>query len=84
MDVTGRCPVAYFERLQPAHPTMASRMAKMSAEKEHFSAYRSYKGHAGIVDNFKKFRGYFDKGTSNGSLWVGATLRPLRKFEDNF
>ena len=39
---------------------------------------------AGIVDNIKKYRGYFDKGTSNGSLWIGATLKPLRKFEDNF
>merc|ERR1719246_242488 len=29
-------------------------------------------------------RGYFDKGTSKGSLWQGATLKPLKKFEDNF
>ena len=39
---------------------------------------------AGIVDNLRKFRGYFDKETSNGSLWLGATLKPLKKFEDNF
>lgn len=39
---------------------------------------------AGVVDNIKKFKGYFDKGSSNGSLWVGATLKPLKKFEDNF
>lgn len=39
---------------------------------------------AGIVDNLKKYRGYFDKGTSNASLWVGASLKPLKKFEDNF
>jgi len=44
----------------------------------------SYKGMAGIVDNIKKYRGYFDKGTSSGSLWVGASLRPLKRFEDNF
>jgi len=39
---------------------------------------------AGIVDNIKKFKGHFDKNKSNGSLWVGATLKPLKKFENNF
>ena len=39
---------------------------------------------AGIVDNVTKGRGYFDKGTSTGSLWTGATLKPLKKFEGNF
>lgn len=44
----------------------------------------SYKGHAGIVDNLKKYKGYFERGTSSGSLWIGATLKPLKKFEGNF
>lgn len=44
----------------------------------------SYKGLAGIADNLRQFRGYFDKGKSNGSMWVGATLKPLKKFENNF
>lgn len=51
---------------------------------DHFEARTSYKGMAGIVDNITKYRGYFDKGTSNGSLWVGATLKPMKRFEDNF
>ena len=51
---------------------------------DHFMVRTSYKGMAGIVDHIKKYRGYFDKDTSNGSLWIGATLKPLRKFKDSF
>lgn len=51
---------------------------------DHFQIRTSYKGMAGIVDNLSKFRGYFDKDSSNGSLWKGATLKPLKKFENNF
>ena len=83
-EVSGRCPVNYFERLQPVHTTMASRLQKFSSTMDHFQVVTSYKGMAGIVDNIKKYRGYFDKGISNGSLWVGATLKPLKRFEDNF
>jgi len=28
--------------------------------------------------------GYLDKDTSNGSLWTGVTLRPMKYFKDNF
>ena len=44
----------------------------------------SYKGRANIVDNIRNYRGYFEENTSSGSLWIGSTLRPLSKFEDNF
>jgi replication fork clamp-binding protein CrfC len=37
-----------------------------------------------IVDNVQKFRGYLKNGTNFGSLWIGATLLPLKKFRDNF
>lgn len=76
--------MTYFERLQATHPAMASRLQKFSSSMDHFSFRSSYKGMAGIVDNIAKYRGYFDKGTSNGSMWVGATLKPLKRFEDNF
>ena len=36
------------------------------------------------MDNLQHFMGYLDKGTSNGSLWVGVTLQPMKKFKDNF
>ena len=63
---------------------MATRLQKYSATMDHFMVRTSYKGMAGIVDHIKKYRGYFDKDTSNGSLWIGATLKPLRKFKDSF
>lgn len=56
----------------------------MNEVSEHFNLVSSYKGMSGIVDNIQKYKGYFDKGTSNGSLWIGASLKPLKKFEDNF
>lgn len=49
-----------------------------------FTIESSYKGNALVTDNLQSFKGYFDKGTSNGSLWIGATMKPLKKFEDNF
>jgi hypothetical protein len=39
---------------------------------------------AGIVDNLQKMKGYLNKDSNQGSLWVGATLKPLKKFENNF
>lgn len=39
---------------------------------------------AGLVDNVAKFMGYLDKTTSNGSLYTGVTLRPMKFFKDNF
>ena len=44
----------------------------------------SYKGRAGIADNTRKYKGFFNKGKSGGSVWVGATLNPLKKFLMNF
>lgn len=79
-----RCPVMYFERRQAKHSTQAKRLQKYSETMDPFVMRTSYKGMAGIVDNLRKYKGYFDKGSSNGSLWVGATLRPLRKFQNNF
>lgn len=37
-----------------------------------------------IADNTKHYRGYFDKGTSTGSMWVGSVLKPLKKYQGNF
>lgn len=37
-----------------------------------------------IADNLERFTGYFDRGTSNGSLYRGTMLKPMKKFKDNF
>lgn len=39
---------------------------------------------ARIVDHQQKMKGYLNKDSNLGSLWVGATLKPLKKFENNF
>jgi hypothetical protein len=70
--------------MQPKHPAQANRLEKYGKTMDHLVAQTSYKGMEGVVDNLKKYRIYFDKGTSNGSLWVGATMMPLKKFKDNF
>jgi len=70
--------------MKATHPAMENRMRTMSETVEHWTTWTSYKGHAGVVDNLKKYNGYFLRGTSSGSIWVGATLRPLKRFENNF
>ena len=39
---------------------------------------------AKIVDNLQKMKGFLKKDSNQGSIWVGATLKPLNKFLDNF
>ncbi len=39
---------------------------------------------AGITDLLESYRGFFEKGTNHGSLWLGNLLNPLPKFLDNF
>jgi len=63
---------------------MATRLEKFGQTMDHFELFTSYKGKAGIVNNLKKYKGYFDKETSNGSLWIGPTLKPLKRFVNNF
>lgn len=57
---------------------------KMSGTMDHFQMKTNYMGRQGIVHNLRKYRGYFNKGTSTGSLWKGATLKPMDRFEGNF
>ena len=84
MRLMGQCPVWYFEYYEPPTETQAKKMASMNNEQENFRLTRSYKGLAGIVDNVSQYMGYLDKDTSNGSLWTGVTLRPMKYFKDNF
>jgi len=77
--------VIYIDRLTGTHPAMTKRLEKYSKKMDHFDIETSYKGLAGITDNLQNYRGFFDKGTSNGALWVGqGSLKPLKKFENNF
>ena len=73
-----------FERTQPEHPVQATNLKKYDKTKDLFDLVSSYKGLAGIADITWRYKGYFDKGTSNGSLWTGGTLLPLKKFQNNF
>ena len=79
----GLCPVTYLGRLQPSHPAQASRINALSSSEDLIEWFYSYKAQQGIVDNIRKYRGYFDKGESNGSLWTGATLKPMKRFKNN-
>ena len=83
-EVTGRCPVSYIDRRAAISPAQQKRLDKISVNAEPFVIQSSYKGDALVTDNHQEFKGYFDKGSSNGSLWIGATLKPLKKFVDNF
>lgn len=84
MRVSGKCPVQYFSRYEPQTELQATKLAKLSQIQDNFTLNKSYKGMAGIVDNLQRFNGYLDKGTSNGAIWVGVTIQPMKKFKDNF
>ena len=84
LRLMGRCPVWYFDNYEPPTETQAKRLNGLTGDQENFRLTRSYKGMAGIVDNVSKYMGYLDKGTSNGSIYTGVTLRPLKQFKDNF
>jgi hypothetical protein len=84
MRLMGHCPVWYFENYEPTTETQAKKLATMTDDQENFRLTRSFKGLAGIVDNITKYMGYLDRGTSNGSIYTGVTLRPMKFFKDNF
>ena len=44
----------------------------------------SMKGKAGIADQLREFKGYFNKGLNTGTIWIGHTLNPLKKYVMNF
>jgi len=53
----------------------------LTDEFEFFEVRYSYRGILKITDNTSKMHGKFDKGTSQGSIWVGPVYKPLKKFE---
>ena len=81
--VFGQCPITYFERTQ-AEGATPKRLIKKSSSVQKFTMSMSYKGLLGIVDNERKYRGLFEGSSSRGSLWVGVTAKPLKKYMDNF
>ena len=80
--VTGICPINYFEQF--TCNAANKRLSKQNGGANRFLLKTSYKGLAGIVDNERKYKGLFMPGTSAGSLWTGATNKPLKRFNDNF
>jgi len=59
-------------------------MQKNCKDGERFLLKTSYKGPAGLVDNERRYKGYFSEGSCGGSTWVGITRFPMKKFIDNF
>lgn len=55
-------------------------MGKYEGQIDQFILKKSYKGPKGILDHVEKERGYFDKDTSNGSLWGGSAMKPLQRY----
>lgn len=56
----------------------------MNQERTSFEWVTSYLGMAKIVDNERKLRGLMEKSLGVGSVWLGATIKPLKKFKNNF
>ena len=83
--LTGQCPVTNFQRLIGKTKVENNRVARMGNGKDMFCQRNSYKGLAGITDLIRSYKGYFEKGKSTGTLWIGATItKPLKRQLDNF
>lgn len=44
----------------------------------------SFKGKAGIADQVREFKGFFNKDLNTGTVWIGETINPMKRFLMNF
>ena len=44
----------------------------------------SFKGKAGIVDQIREFKGFFNKDLNTGTVWVGEIINQMKRHLMNF
>ena len=80
----GRCPVVHFKKRRGTSPLNQKRLDKYEETRDQFEMISSFKGKAGITDFVKEFKGFFNKGLNTGTVWIGETLNPLKRYLMNF
>ena len=84
--VIGQCPIYYYRKWMSKRKGGGGlkQMKRMTKNAERFTLKTSYLGLAKLVDNERKYRGLFNKDSPQGSLWIGVTQNPMKKYLNNY
>lgn len=82
--VYGICPIVHLMPYTTNLKLRKKRLQKIEKLFIPFTMRSSSKGMAQITENERRYRGLMTRNSSRGAVWVGTTLRPIAKHNDNY